>query len=140
MSSTSRMVWLMRCSWPRGEGLARERDVDALVGQRLGERGLRELGLAFVHELLELDAHQVAELADDGALLGRQRRDRAQDLGEAALATEITDARLLECRRFVGGGHRGERLGAQGGKLGMCLAELCELRVVHVVSFFVVCR
>ena len=52
-----------------GEGLTGQRDVEALVGQRGGERFALQLRLALLHERLELAADHVAALAQQRALL-----------------------------------------------------------------------
>jgi hypothetical protein len=83
------------------EGHPREGDVEALAGEGVGEGRALELGLALLHEFLELAAHEVAALAQQRPVLGGRRRDGAQHLGERALATQCGDAHALE-RRDVG--------------------------------------
>ena len=71
MSSTSRMVRLMRCSVAERKRRAGQRDVDALGGERgVRARRSRSSRLALLDQPLELDAHDVAQLADHRALLG----------------------------------------------------------------------
>ena len=113
------------------ERLAGQGDVDALVGQRGGERFALQLRLALLHERLELLADEVAALADQRALLGRQGRDRAQELRERALAPEHLDARLLE-RGQVGGAQDGVAAGVVDGReAGGSLLQLLQVCVVH---------
>ena len=135
MSSTSRMVRLIRCSWPSGSGTpGRVTSMRSAASDWCSE-ALGKGGLALVDELFELDAHDVAELADHGALLGRQGRDGAQDLGEAALAAHHVHADLLE---RVGVGRRGGRRGGlveQRGELGRAFLQVVQLGVVHGHSF-----
>jgi len=83
------------------ERLAGQGDVDALVCQRGRERLALELDLALVYQHLEVLAHQVAALAHERTLRGRDAGDRAQVVGERALAAQDVDARLLQRGQVV---------------------------------------
>ena len=113
------------------EGLAGQGDVDALVGQRGGERFALELRLALLHELLELLADEVAALADQRALLGRQARDGAQELRQRALAPQHLDARLLQRGEVAGVQDRVPAGVVDGREAGRSLAQLLQVCVVH---------
>ena len=112
-----------------------QRDVDALGGERGGQRGAAQLGFALGDEALELGAHDVAQLADHRPLGDRQRGDRTQDLGEPALAAQELHAHVLD---GVGAGRargRGRSLGEQRGELGRAFLQVVQLGVVHGHSF-----
>ena len=113
------------------EGLAGQGDVDALVGQRGGERFALELRFTLLHELLELLADEVAALADQRALLGRQARDGAQELRQRALAPQHLDARLLQRREVRGAQDRVPAGVVDGREPGRSLAQLLQVCVVH---------
>ena len=131
MSSTSRIVWLMRCSCPAGNGWPGSVTSMRSWASESRERLALQLRLALLHELLELLADEVAALADQRALLGGQGGDRAQELGERALAPEDLDARLLE-RGQVGGAQDGVAAGVVDGReAGGSLLQLLQVGVVH---------
>ena len=130
MSSTSRIVWLMRCSWPAGNGTPgsvtsmRSPASEALSAARLSasrrssaaSRARRARG---------------CPVGPRPALLGGQRGDRAQDLRERALAPEQAHADLLE-RLLVGSVGDGARaFVVERRKLGVHALQLAHLRVVH---------
>ena len=76
----SRRVWVIRCRWPCGlRRVAGQRHVDPVGQQALFELAGLERLRAQVEHLLERHARLVRGLARRPALLGRQRRDRAQD-------------------------------------------------------------
>ena len=79
--------------------VARQRHVDAVLGQAAVElRGL-ELRGPLLEQLLERHAHLVGRLAHRPALLGRQLADRAQRRGQLGLAAEVAHPQLLELGR-----------------------------------------
>ena len=79
--------------------VARERDVDPVLGEAAVELRCLELGRALREQLLERHPHLVGRLAHRPALLGRQLADRAERRGELRLAAEVAHAQLLELRR-----------------------------------------
>ena len=99
--------------------------------ERVRERRLLELGLAPRDQLLELAAHHVAGLAEQGAHLGGQSRDRAQQLGERALAAQRRDPRLLEGDHVRGVKDRLATGEVERRERGSLLPQLLQLCVVH---------
>jgi hypothetical protein len=88
----------------------RQRDVDALALQRLGELALAHDGLAFRERLLERALDEVGGAADRAAFLGRQPAHASQQVGQGAFPTQVGDAPVLQ-RACAGGavqlGHGG---------------------------------
>ena len=135
MSSTSRMVWRDEVLVAQREELAGERDVDALAGQGLPQRGAGQRRRPRLHQRLELDAHHVAEPPYHRPLLRRQRRDRAQDGGEPALAAQEAHTHLFQSVAVRSLGHSRQRLAAQSRQLGMGGMQLAKLGVIHACSW-----
>lgn len=86
--------------------IARQGHVDPVGGQALLELAPLELAAAFVEQSLELSARSVRLLADLRAAFGRQRADRAQELRELGLATQVADAQILQLGEARGGPNR----------------------------------
>ncbi len=113
------------------EGDTGEGDVEALVLEGGAQGGLLELGLALLDQRLEDPADHVAALAEQRAVLGRRRRDRAQHLGERALAAEHGDADLLERHHVARLEDRGAPRRVQSSQRRGALLEDLQLLVVH---------
>ena len=93
---------------PGGERDAGQRDVDRSAASDVLQERRPEAPFALLEQRLELAADQVAALAHERPLVGREARDGAQHLGERALAAESRDAHLFE-RFEVGGAQRWRR-------------------------------
>ena len=78
------------------ERVGRQRDVDAILTSRCSSSLGRERLLARGDSGLEGLASGVGRLADGGALLGRELRHAAQQVGELGLAAEVADPDVLE--------------------------------------------
>src|SRR3954451_9199788 len=93
--------------------LARERDVDAVLGELRVELRCLELLGALLDERLERLARLVGGAADGAALLGRQLGDASEQVRQLGLAAEVADAQLLERLARAGAGDGLLGLGAQ---------------------------
>jgi hypothetical protein len=106
--------------------LAGQGDVDAVGGELDVELAGLELLRAALDQLLERLAGLVGRAPDGAALLGRQLRDAAQEVGQLRLAPQVLHAQLLE---RGGRARRGDR--ALG--LGPKLVDLVDHRLATLV-------
>ena len=88
-------------------GRAGQRHVDAVGREADVELGGLELGAAALDQRLERLARLVGGAAHDAALLGRELRDAAQEVGQLGLAAEVLHADVLD---LVGGAGARQRL------------------------------
>ena len=93
--------------------LAGQRDVDAVGGQPSVELAGLELPGAGLDEALERLAGLVGRPPHRAALLRRQLRHPAQEVGQLGLAAEVAHAQLLEGGRRAGRRNRALGLGLQ---------------------------
>ena len=102
-----------------GRPAARQREVEPrapALGLALGLEHRGELG---VEERLERALGLVRRGADERPLLGGERAERAQELGELALAAEHADTNPLQLGRRLRGGDGVPRLSDDGVHAGM---------------------
>src|SRR5207245_21940 len=88
-----------------------QRQVDPVAGTLETALGLPRLPEPQLEQRLELTLDLVGDGAHPRALGGGQRAERAQEHGQASLAAEIADAKLLELGRRRRAAARGARRG-----------------------------
>ena len=96
MSSTSRIVWLMRCSWPAGKGWPGS--VTSMRSWASESESAARLSSASRSSTSSSSSLRIRlpPLPTSGRSSAGRRGDGAQELGERALAPQHLHARLLE--------------------------------------------